>query len=128
MRRLAFLIIFTCAFWVKPGWAAPPNSTVGAYRLIFRGCFSGTGNGVVTPNSVMVRGKLFDENGNRINFVAPNLTLENGRFHDVVSVAGMTVKITGRVDPGGGSLRKARLVCTFSVAGTRFGRVAGEHQ
>ena len=83
--------------------------------------------GVVRATSVMIRGNLVDENGNRINFVAPNLAMENHRFHDKVTVAGRTIIITGRVDPSGGALRKARLNCTFTAVGTGYGRVAGDH-
>ena len=129
MRRSFVLLILFSLLLLKPGMAASPahDDTQGAYKLIFRGCYSGTGNGVVTPKKVMIRGDVVDENGNRINFVAPNLKLENHRFHDQVTVDGTTIIITGRVDPSGGALRKARLNCTFTAVGTGYGRVAGDH-
>src|SRR5689334_6968659 len=129
MKRCLWVLIFSSLLMLKPGVAAPPprDDTNGAYKLIFRGCYSGMGNGVVTPKKVMIRGNVTDENGNGINFVAPNLTLDNHRFHGQVAVGGTTVIITGRVDPSGGALRKARLNCTFTVVGTGFGRVAGDH-
>src|SRR5881398_2145340 len=99
MRRSASLLILASLLMLKPGVAAlpPKDDTQGAYNLIFRGCYTGTGNGVVTPKKVMIRGDVVDENGNRINFVAPNLKLENHRFHDQVTVDGTTIIITGRV-------------------------------
>jgi len=128
VARLSVLgLVMVCLLLLEPGVAAPPDTTVGPYRLIFRGCYSGDGTGVVNANNVMIRGNLLDENGNRVNFVAPSLTIENHRFHDQVTVAGRTIKVNGRVDPAGGPLKKARLVCTFSVVGVGHGRVAGEH-
>ncbi len=128
IRRATALLIFAALFSLKPGEAAPPNSTIGPYRLLFRGCYSGEGMGVVTANNVMIRGNLLDENGNRVNFVAPSLALDGSHFHDEVTIAGRKIKVTGRVDPSGGPLLKARLVCTFSVAGVGHGRVAGDHK
>ena len=129
MRRSVFFLAIFSLLMLKPGVAAPPprDDTQGAYKLIFRGCYTGTGNGVVTPKKVLIRGNVIDDNGNRINFVAPNLPLENHRFHDQVTVGGTTVIITGRVDPSGGALRKARLNCTFTAVGMGYGRVAGDH-
>src|SRR5436190_3044013 len=129
MRRSASLLILASLLMLKPGVAAPPpnDDTQGAYKLIFRGCYTGTGNGVVTPKKVMIHGNVVDENGNRLNFIAPNLDMENHRFHDQVTVGGVTIIITGRVDPSGGALRKARLNCTFTAGGMGYGRVAGDH-
>jgi hypothetical protein len=129
MRRTSFLLILISLLLLRPGAAAPPvaDDTVGPYRLIFRGCYSGTGDGVVTRRKVMIHGDLVDDNGNRVNFIAPNLKLENHRFHDTVTAGGTTIIITGRVDPSGGSLKKARLNCTFTAVGMGFGRVAGDH-
>src|SRR4051812_6092964 len=129
MRRALFLIFLICLMLFKPGAAARqnPDDTVGQYQMIFRGCYSGTGKGMVNPNSVHLNGNLVDEGGNRVNFVAPNLKLENHRFHDTVTVAGKTINISGRVDSSGGALRKARIICTFEAVGVGFGRAAGEH-
>jgi hypothetical protein len=129
MRRAAYLLILSGLLLLQPGVAAPAglDDTNGAYRLIFKGCYTGTGNGVVTPKSVMIRGDLVDENGNRVDFVADKLAMENHRFHDQVNVGGRTIVISGRVDPSGATLRKARLSCTFTAVGLGFGRVAGEH-
>ena len=122
------IIVLACVLLLRPGQAAPPDSTIGAYRLIFRGVYSGEGMGAVNANNVMIRGTLQDESGNRINFVAPALALDGSHFHDEVTVAGRTIRVTGRVDPSGGPLQKARLVCTFTVVGLGHGRVAGDHR
>ena len=129
MRRVVLLIFLMSLVLFKPGSAAPPvrDDTVGQYDLIFRGCYTGKGKGTVNPNSVHLNGNLVDENGDRVNFNAPNLKLENHRFHETITVAGHTINISGRVDPSGGALRKARLICTFEAVGVGFGRVAGEH-
>ena len=130
MRRTAFLLILISLLSLKPGVAAPPrgrDDTPGSYRLIFRGCYSGSGMGVVTPKFVTIRGNLIDEGGNQIDFVAQKLMLENHRFHNQLTVGGKTIILTGRVDPSGGALRKARLNCTFTAVGTGYGRVAGDH-
>ncbi len=131
MRRTAFLLIVMGLLSLQPGAAAPagnPDDTVGPYRLIFKGCYSGPGTAVVTPKFVMLKGDLIDDNGVQINFVVQKLMLENHRFHDKVTVGGTTVIINGRVDPSGGALRKARLNCTFTAVGAGFGRVAGDHK
>jgi len=130
MRRVAFLLVAFSLLMLKPGVAAPPprDDTPGGYRLLFRGCYSGTGMAVVTPKFVSIRGvKLLDENGNGIDFVAQKLMVVNHRFHDRVSTAGKTIIITGRIDPSGGALRKARVNCTFTVVGTGYGRAVGDH-
>ncbi|SRR5258706_10072106 len=130
MRRSALVLILFGLLMLKPGVAAQPphDDTQGAYRLIFRGCYSGTGMAVVTPKFVTIRGdNLVDDNGNGIDFVAQKLPLENHRFHDQVAAGGKTIIITGRVDPSGGALRKARVNCTFTVVGIGYGRVAGDH-
>jgi hypothetical protein len=129
MRRITLVVILLSLLLLQPGVAARPprDDTPGAYRLIFRGCYTGTGNGVVTPKKVTIHGDVVDESGNHISFDASDLTLENHRFHNQVSVGGTTIIITGRVDPSGGTLRKARINCTFTAVGIGFGRVAGDH-
>jgi len=129
MRRAVVLIFLISLMLFKPGAAAPQvkDDTVGQYQLIFRGCYTGTGKAMVNPNSVHINGNLVDERGDRVNFVAPGLKLENHRFHDTVNAGGRSVVISGRVDSSGGALRKARLICTFQAVGVGFGRVAGEH-
>jgi len=129
MRRITLVVILLGLLSLKPGVAAPPprDDTAGAYHLIFRGCYTGTGKGVVTPKKVMIHGDVVDEGGNHVSFDASDLTLENHRFHDQVSAGGTTIIITGRVDPSGGALRKARINCTFTAVGVGFGRVAGDH-
>jgi len=131
MKRSAFLLVVVGLLSLQPGAAAPagnPDDTVGPYRLIFKGCYSGSGTAQVTPKFVTIKGDLVDENGTQINFVAQKLMLENHRFHDRVTMDGATVIINGRVDPSGGALRKARLNCTFTAVGAGFGRVVGDHK
>jgi len=129
MRRTSFLLILSGLLLFRPGLAAPPDhdDTPGAYRLVFKGCYSGTGKATVTPKMVTLRGDVVDENGNRVSFVADKLVLQNHRFSDQETVGGNTFKISGRVDPSGGALRKARLNCTFGAVGVGFGRVVGDH-
>src|SRR5947208_646949 len=121
MKGALALLIFAWMFTLKGGEAAPPDSTIGTYRLLFRGVYSGEGMGVVNANNVMIRGNLVDEGGNRINFAAPALALDGSHFHDEVMVAGRRIRVSGRVDPSGGPLQKARLVCTFTVVGVGNG-------
>jgi hypothetical protein len=129
MRRTAFLIVAVSLLFLQPSMAAKPlrDDTVGQYQLIFRGCYSGTGRGQVNKNSVTIRGTVFDENGARLDFNSGGMKLENRRFRDRLTVGATTVIISGRVDPSGGALRKARLICTFTATGAGFGRVVGEH-
>jgi hypothetical protein len=126
-RALALLILaWFCA--IRPGEAAPPNSTIGPYRLLFRGVYHGEGIGTVTPDHVNLHGELEDDAGNRINFVANDLALNGSHFTDQFTAAGRTIKVSGRVDASGGPLQKARLVCNFTVVGVGHGRVAGDHK
>jgi len=130
MKRIAFLLVLISLLLLKPGAAAPlvRDDTNGAYRLIFKGCYNGTGMGMVTPNFVTLRGdNLVDEAGKPVDFTAQKLDVQNHRFHGAISAGGTIVVISGRVDPSGGALKKARLICTFEAVGVGFGRVAGEH-
>lgn len=129
MRRAVVLIFLMSFMLLRPAVAAPPvrDDTVGQYQLIFRGCYTGKGKANVNPNTVMIHGDLVDENGNNVNFNAAGMKIENHRFHDTITNGGRTIIISGRVDPSGGALRKARLICTFQAVGVGFGRVAGEH-
>jgi hypothetical protein len=44
-----------------------------------------------------------------------------------VNVGGSIINISGRVDPGGGALFKARITFTFGAAEVGYGRATGEH-
>src|SRR4051794_7826157 len=96
MRRTSFLLILSGLLMFKPGLAAQPehDDTSGAYRLVFKGCYSGVGKAVVTPKSVTLRGDLVDETGKQVSFVAEGLVLQNHRFSDQITVAGKTFKIS----------------------------------
>lgn len=130
MRRFALLIILGGLLLQGDALAAPKvkDDTNGSYNLIFKGCYRGTGTAIVTDKFVSIKGKdITDENGNSVDFDVKKLTMENHRFRERVNVGGKSVIISGRVDPSGGTLRKARINCTFVAEGDGFGRVVGEH-
>jgi hypothetical protein len=79
MRRITLVVILLSLLFLKPGVAAPPGNddTQGAYRLIFRGCYSGTGMAVVTPKTVTIRGKdVYDEAGNPVEGVGLKINIK----------------------------------------------------
>ena len=129
MRRSAFLLIFSGLLLVGAGAAAPgsKNDTNGAYRVVFKGCYNGTGKAVVTPKSVMIKASLLDEKGESVDFDVQKIAVENHRFSDDVNVGGHIINISGRVDPGGGALFKARITFTFGAQEVGYGRATGEH-
>jgi hypothetical protein len=129
MRRASFLFILSGLLFVSRGAADPPphDDTDGAYRLTFKGCFSGIGKAVVTPKTVMIKADLVDEKGNPVTFDVKKVEMDNHRFHDQVDVGGKLIMISGRVDPSGGAILKARINCTFGAADVGYGRAVGEH-
>jgi len=129
MKRTAFLFILGSLLLVRSSGAVPPanNDTNGAYRLVFKGVYSGTGKATVTPKTLMIRASLVDEKGNDIDFTVQKITVANNRFSEDVSVAGRTINIAGRVDPSGGALKKARITFTYGAREVGFGRATGEH-
>jgi hypothetical protein len=129
MRRIALLLILGSLMFVRTGDAAPPvrDDTNGAYRVIFKGCYSGTGKAMVTPKSVMIKATLVDEKGTEVDFTVQKIVVENHRFFDDVNIGGAIISIAGRVDPSGGALRKARISFTFGATSVGYGRATGEH-
>jgi hypothetical protein len=129
MRRVAFLFILSGLLFVSRGAADPPahDDTPGPYKLTFKGCFSGKGKATVNPKFIMIKADLVDEQGNAVDFSVQKIDLENHRFHDRVNVAGKIIMISGRVDPSGGALLKARINCTFGAPDVGYGRAVGEH-
>ena len=129
MRRVAFLLILSSLMFVQSGDAAPPvhDDTNGAYRVVFKGCYSGTGKATVTPKTVMIKATLVDEKGNSVDFTVQKIAVENHRFFDDVSIGGATISIAGRVDPSGGALRTARISFTFGAPTVGYGRATGDH-
>src|SRR5689334_3317553 len=129
MRRVSFLLILSALLFVQTGDAAPPvhDDTTGGYRVVFKGCYSGTGKATVTPRSVMIRATLVDEKGNSVDFTVQRIAVQNHRFFDDVTIGGATISIAGRVDPSGGPLRKARISFTFGATEVGYGRATGEH-
>jgi len=129
MRRVVFLLILSSLLFAQIGDAAPPvrDDTNGAYRVVFKGCYTGTGKAMVTPKSVMIKANLVDEKGNDVDFTVQKIVVENHRFFDDVNIGGATISIAGRVDPSGGALRKARISFTFGATSVGYGRATGEH-
>ena len=130
MKRIALMLILGSLLFLDGGASAAPkkDDTNGSYKLIFKGCYRGTGTATVNPNFVSIKGKdLTDEHGNAVDFDVKKLPVENHRFRGRVNVGQGVVIISGRVDPSGGALKKARINCTFTAEGAGFGRVVGEH-
>src|SRR5688500_5058107 len=87
MRRMAMVIILGSFLLMGGSASAAPKKekgdTKGGYKLIFKGCYRGTGTAVVTDAFVSIKGKdLTDEEGNRVDFDAKKLPLENNRFRE----------------------------------------------
>jgi hypothetical protein len=110
-----------------PG-AAPPRVN-GAYKVSFAGPGVGSGRAVVNPNRVKIDGTLTDAQGNETAFDAPDLEMDRStyRFKGTGTLGGVALTVSGRVDPDDKTLKKCRLVATFTTIDGRAGRIAGAH-
>lgn len=104
-----------------------PAGTNGAYKLICRGSYEGTGNAAVGASNVNVVLHLTNpDTGVSGTLHASNLTLDNGRFSGTGTFAGNSVTISGRVEaPDGQVVTTARIMGTFEVSDGLHGRFAG---
>jgi hypothetical protein len=128
------ICVFLCAaslvasLGADQGRRKSPPSTVGAYQLDFRGALTGRGNATVTPTAVSLQALLRDTTGNTANFVASSLPLKDGRFSGSGTMAGLPVRVVGRVDPPSEIVPVARLSCTVVTAAGEAGRGLGGRQ
>jgi hypothetical protein len=129
--RFSSLIIAACALATACALAArQPQSanTNGSYKVVFAGAYEGRGNAAVGAQSVTITGQLIDQaTGTKSNFVAPNLSLTNGRFRGSGKVGQATVTVSGRIEEPDGTLVKvARILANFSTPPGAAGRIVGE--
>lgn len=107
---------------------APEPKIQGSYKILVRGDYTGDGNAAVGAKSVTITAKVTDSAGNRVNFVAANLKMENGRFSGTGKMGGTDLRVNGRVDPPGNSLKAARLTATFGNTTGPTGRIVGDRR
>jgi hypothetical protein len=91
----------TCLFALAAG-NGPQRvvpATLGAYKVEIRGAFSGRGTAAVGAQSVTVNGQVRDESGNVSHLVAPGIPIIGGRFDGNGTIAGISVRVCGRIDP-----------------------------
>jgi hypothetical protein len=121
----AIALCMVCAAAGHRGREAP-ESTLGAYKLEFRGSLTGSGTAAVSANGITITAVVRDDTGNGSSFVAPNLPLQGGRFMGTgTATGGLPVELSGRVDVPSDTVRAARIVATFSTSKGKLGRMVG---
>ena len=124
---IATAVALSAMFIVKAATAPDPN-VLGSYKVLIRGDYAGDGNAAVGAKSVTITGQVTDSAGNKVNFHAANLKMENGRFMGTGRIGGSDVRVNGRVDPPGTSLKAARLTATFGNTTGPSGRIMGDRR
>ena len=130
--RLTMLVLLGLVITCPPDSAAQtkpsPNidRVLGAYKLSFAGYYTGEGNGTVTPKTVMIRGRVTNDDGSTGNFFA-TCKRDGNHFSGTGSGPGVSVKVTGRLDPANKRPSASRLTCTYVASSGQAGRVAGVH-
>ena len=126
--RLTMLVLLGLVVTCPPHSAAQtrpsPDKVFGSYELAFAGYYTGKGNGTVTPKTVMIRGKVTNDDGSIGNFFA-TCKRDGNHFSGTGSGPGVSVNVTGRLDPSNKRLSAARLTCTYVGSSGQAGRVAG---
>jgi hypothetical protein len=107
------------------GHRPPPTEILGSYVVEVRGALVGSGHAAVGASAVTINAQVRDDSGNTGMLIAPGLTLRGYRFSGSGSLAGLPVRITGRIDPPGQSLKTARMVCTLDTSRNCHARVVG---
>lgn len=128
VRQICVLLVaaaMVASLGAGQGRRKAPASTLGAYQVDFRGALTGRGNATVTPTAVSLQALLRDTAGNTANFVASSLALKDGRFSGTGTMAGLPVRVVGRVDPPSDIVPVARLSCTVVTSAGEAGRGLG---
>jgi hypothetical protein len=110
----------------------------GDYSVVFKGCFQGAGEARVVGKGkkiVYLRGDLTDTTDGKVGqFKVMNLDFNvDGRFSGAGTfnkTAGKKydVNLVGRLEPADGVvIKKARIICTFTVKDVGAGRAIGSH-
>ena len=110
------------------GAAETPAAMTGSYAVITRGYLSGSGHAAVGAKSVTITIQVTDAAGNKGTLVASNLKLANNRFSGTGTAMRQPITISGRIDASGGTLRAARITCTYSGGAGKSGRIAGDRR
>lgn len=109
------------------GVGKQPPRTNGPYPVVVRGSCEGEGRAVVAAGKIHIHAVVTDEAGNRGALTANNLTLSGPHFEGRGMVMGKKATFTGRLDgyDGDKHFKGARLLCNYTDATGRSGRVAG---
>lgn len=103
----------------------PPPSTLGAYHVEIRGALVGRGVVIVSAAAVNVQALVRDSNGNSGNLVAAAVPLDSGRFDGSGALAGLPVRVMGRVDPPSEVVPVARVTFMVTTATDQSARGIG---
>ena len=126
--RLTMLVLLGLVVTCPPDSAAQTRPSAdkvfGSYKLTFAGYYTGEGSGTVTPKTVMIRGKVTNDDGTSGNFFA-TCKRDGYHFSGTGSGPGVSVNVVGRIDPSNKRLTAARLTCTYVASSGQAGRVAG---
>jgi hypothetical protein len=103
------------------------------YDLIFSGVFSGTGTARLGSDSLAIRGKLVDEDGQKVmlklDAIVTAITERTagvfvGGFSADASLDGKSLKVRGKIEPPTQE-SEARLTATLVYDGDKPGRIVG---
>lgn len=132
-NNFATLALAAMAMYLVAAGKAPvdPSSYTGSYSVRVGGYYVGNGHAAVGAKSVNIVAEVTDGSGASGKLHASSLDLVDNRFQGQGTCMGVTVTLSGRIDPGdrgGQPIKTARLFCTFQGSDAQYARVVGPRQ
>jgi hypothetical protein len=128
--RLAARCLLAAALAALPsiahGVGKKPKKTDGPYTLTVGGSCAGAGRATVKKDTISVTADVVDESGSR-GTLSATLDVDGDHFEGNGTVLGVAADFFGRLDgyDGDKHFRGARILCSFTDARGRSGRLAG---
>ena len=125
----AVVIVWSASIAFRSPSAAPPRIN-GAYELTGSGPNSVSGRAVVSAQRVRITGTMSDASGRAISFSTRDLVLDRStyRFTGAGTLGAASATVSGRLDPDDETVKKCRIVGTFTSSDGQAGRFAGAHR
>lgn len=128
--RIVACCVVACALVVLPSFVyavgKKPKKTNGPYNILVGGSCAGAGRAIVKKDTITVTADVEDDGGNK-GTLAATLTVDGDHFQGDGSVLGRAANFFGRLDgyDGDKHFRGARILCNYTDAAGRSGRMAG---